>query len=144
MPSKITRREMFRRLAGAAGLLAQGRLPLALSSESASVKSKLPDKSETAPTSPVAILRCESFEPELFRKKLDALLDQIGGIQKLVHNKTVTVKINMTGMTWDPVFGLPPYETSGPPQAERSSRSVKPGGKVSVWLPASRLNPPKE
>jgi len=102
---------MLKRLVGAAGLLAQGRLPLALSSESAPGARKLPDKSETAPSSPVAMQRCESFEPQLFRRKLDAVLDLIGGVQKLVRNKTVTVKVNLTGMSWEPCFGLPAYET---------------------------------
>jgi uncharacterized protein (DUF362 family) len=59
----------------------------------------------------VAIQRCESFVPPVFRKKLDAALDLIGGIGSLVRGKTVTIKINMTGMRWDPCCGLPAEET---------------------------------
>jgi uncharacterized protein (DUF362 family) len=59
----------------------------------------------------VAIQRCESFEPQVFRKKLDAALDLLGGIGSLVRGKTVTVKINLTGMSWDPCCGLPAQET---------------------------------
>ena len=60
---------------------------------------------------PVGIQRCESFEPQLLRRKLDALLDSIGGVKKLVENKTVTIKINLTGLQWRPFGGMPAYET---------------------------------
>jgi uncharacterized protein (DUF362 family) len=102
---------MLMRTVGTAGLLASGRLPVNLSAESASQTPQSPDKSGRAPGSPVGILRCESFGPQLFRKKLDAMLDLIGGIGKLVRNKTVTIKINLTGMSWKPCCGLPASET---------------------------------
>jgi len=110
MPSNITRREMLARIAGTAGLLAGGKLST-LSAKPALAAAQKPDKSKDAPTSPVAIQRCESFEPQLLRRKLDAALELIGGIGKLVRNKTVTVKINLTGMRWDPCCGLPASET---------------------------------
>lgn len=40
---------------------------------------KLPDRSAEAPSAPVGIQRCESFEPQLLRRKMDALFDSIGG-----------------------------------------------------------------
>ena len=49
--------------------------------------------------------------PRPLRQAFDKALDLIGGIKTLVQNKTVTVKLNLTGMTWDPVFGLPAQET---------------------------------
>ena len=111
MSSEITRREMLARTVGAAGTLASGELCAVLAAESAPAARQLPDKSAQAPSSPVAIQRCESFEPQLLRRKYDALLDSIGGIGKLVHNKTVTIKVNLTGMSWEPCGGLPAQDS---------------------------------
>src|SRR5437588_5029539 len=58
-----------------------------------------------APTAPVAIARCASYEEDL-AAKLGSMFDQLGGIEKLVRNKTVTIKINMTGATGMRVQGL--------------------------------------
>ncbi len=111
MSHEITRRDMMRRALGTAGLAAS--LPLVAERSRGSVLAAAPsaDKSSTAPSSPVAIQRCESFEPQVFRKKLDAVLDLLGGISGLVRGKTVTIKINLTGMSWDPCCGLPAQET---------------------------------
>jgi uncharacterized protein (DUF362 family) len=49
-----------------------------------------------APAKPVAIGKCASYDEDV-TAKLAALFDQLGGIDKLVRNKTVTVKVNMTG-----------------------------------------------
>jgi uncharacterized protein (DUF362 family) len=111
MSHEITRRQMLMRTVGTAGLLVSGSLPVALSGESTSQTQQSPDKSEHAPSSPVAILRCGSFEPQSFREKLDGVLNLIGGIKKLVYNKTVTIKINLTGMSWKACCGLPASET---------------------------------
>jgi uncharacterized protein (DUF362 family) len=111
MSHEITRRDMMRRALGTAGLAAGLPLIATRSSHSARAASPAADKSSTAPSSPVAIQRCESFEPQVFRKKLDAALDLLGGIGGLVRGKTVTIKINMTGMSWDPCCGLPAQET---------------------------------
>ena len=111
MPSNISRREMLLRTVGTAGLLAGDRLTMAFSSKTASAAQQQPDKSEQAPSSPVAIQHCESFEPQVFRQKLDAVLDLIGGIGKLVRNKTVTIKLNLTGMSWKDCCGLRAYES---------------------------------
>src|SRR5208283_2785639 len=46
---------------------------------------------------PVAIERCRSYEPAVLREKLDAALNLIGGLKKLVNNKTVSIKVNVTG-----------------------------------------------
>jgi uncharacterized protein (DUF362 family) len=59
---------------------------------------------------PVAIQRCDSYELSLVRRKLDAALGLIGGIDKLVRNKTVTVKLNLTGEIRQ-LCGLPACRT---------------------------------
>lgn len=111
MPSEINRRAMLARGLGTAGLLAAGGLPATMTPQQARAAEKRPDRSKDAPTAPVAIQRCESFEPQPFRKRLDAALDLIGGIDKMVRNKTVTIKVNLTGMQWRPFGGMPAYES---------------------------------
>ena len=111
MPHEISRRDMMRRVVGTAGLAAGLHLINVPSSDAASAAPSAAERSRSAPSSSVAIQRCESFEPQLFRRKLDAALDLIGGIGNLVRGKTVTIKINLTGMTWDPCCGLPAQET---------------------------------
>ena len=63
-----------------------------------------------APAAPVAIERCRSYDPAALREKLDAALNLIGGLKKLVGNKTVSIKINVTGGP-DKLAGLPGYRT---------------------------------
>jgi uncharacterized protein (DUF362 family) len=79
--------------------------------EESSARPRVPDRSAEAPTAPVSILRCESYEPAVFRAALAKSFDLLGGIGSLVRNKTVTVKLNLTGLSWNPVFNLPAQET---------------------------------
>ncbi len=50
----------------------------------------------TAPAAPVAIARCLSYQEDL-TSILAAMFDQIGGLERIVRNKTVTLKLNLTG-----------------------------------------------
>jgi uncharacterized protein (DUF362 family) len=111
MAHEITRRDMLRGTLGTAPLAAGLRIIAARSGYAAGATSSSAARPVTAPTSPVAIQRCESFAPQIFRRQLDAALDLIGGIGGLVRGKTVTIKINLTGMRWDPCCGLPAQET---------------------------------
>jgi uncharacterized protein (DUF362 family) len=49
-----------------------------------------------APAAPVAIAKCATYEEDV-TAKMAAMFDQLGGLEKLVRNKTVTIKVNMTG-----------------------------------------------
>jgi uncharacterized protein (DUF362 family) len=49
-----------------------------------------------APAAPVSIARCASYDEDV-TAKLNTMFDQLGGLDKLVRNKTVAIKINMTG-----------------------------------------------
>jgi uncharacterized protein (DUF362 family) len=49
-----------------------------------------------APSTPVAVARCRSYEEDLVAI-LATMFDQIGGLPRLVANKTVTLKLNLTG-----------------------------------------------
>ena len=110
MACPMNRRQALKRgLCAASAITGATVLPLGnQESEAAPLRKSLADK---APTAPVAIEPCRTFDPQELRKTYDAAFDRIGGIKKLVENKTVTIKINTTGLKWDPVFGYPAYET---------------------------------
>ena len=110
MSCEITRREALARSLGTGGMIAGG-LGAVLGSKSSQAAPQPADRSADAPTSPVALARCESFEPQLVRRKFNEVLDLIGGIDNLVRNKTVTVKVNLTGLAWKPFGGMPAYES---------------------------------
>ncbi|NQU20812.1 MAG: DUF362 domain-containing protein [Candidatus Nealsonbacteria bacterium] len=111
MSTKISRREMLTCSLASAGLLAGHRVP----GRAAEPEPKRPpraDRSGDAPSLPVAVKRCESYEPRLLRQTIDEAVDLIGGIRKLVVNKTVTIKLNVTGgPTNGDLGGLPAYRT---------------------------------
>jgi len=109
MPAEFSRREMLISSLSAAGALAAGGVGRALAAGPAGVPA-FADRSRTAPSLPVAIQRCPSYEPQLVRAAVDNAFDFIGGIRKLVSNKTVTVKINVTGGP-STLAGLPGYRT---------------------------------
>ena len=48
------------------------------------------------PAAPVGIAKCAAYDEDV-TAKMGALFDQLGGLEKLVRNKTVTIKVNMTG-----------------------------------------------
>jgi uncharacterized protein (DUF362 family) len=49
-----------------------------------------------APTAPVSIAKCNSYEGDLVAT-LSTMYDQLGGLDRIVRNKTVTIKLNLTG-----------------------------------------------
>ncbi len=90
--STLSRREWLARSAGVLGLWAAGGWPSLLRAEEVPQPANLPRRAGLAPSRPVAIQRCLSYEPAVVREKMDAAL---GGIGHLVRDKTVTVKVNM-------------------------------------------------
>src|SRR5688572_18366267 len=63
-----------------------------------------------APAAPVSIAKCGSYDEDL-TAKLGAMFTQLGGVEGLVRNKTVTVKVNMTGSPGQRVQGRAPAIT---------------------------------
>lgn len=59
-----------------------------------------------APNAPVSIVRARSYQEDLVAP-MAAMFDQIGGIEKLVRNKTVTIKLNLTGSPGLKFKGMP-------------------------------------
>lgn len=53
-------------------------------------------RAANAPAAPVAIAKCKTYGAELL-PTLAKMFDQIGGLGRLVSNKTVVIKVNMTG-----------------------------------------------
>jgi uncharacterized protein (DUF362 family) len=53
-------------------------------------------KAERAPAPPVSIAKCNSYDDDLV-SAINTMFDQIGGAGRLVANKTVTIKLNLTG-----------------------------------------------
>src|SRR5579871_1784518 len=53
-------------------------------------------RAKEAPTAPVSIARCRTYDGDL-TETLSTMFDQIGGLGRIVKNKTVTIKVNLTG-----------------------------------------------
>jgi len=65
----------------------------------------------SAPTAPVSVARCKTYQPKELLPVMARMFDQLGGIGRLVKGKTVAVKINLTGMPDFRLGGLPLAET---------------------------------
>ena len=63
-----------------------------------------------APAAPVSIAKCASYDEDV-TAKLATMFDQLGGLERVVKNKTVTVKLNMTGAPGQRFQGLAPAIT---------------------------------
>jgi uncharacterized protein (DUF362 family) len=69
-----------------------------------------PGPEDAAPAAPVAIAKCASYDEEV-TARLATMFDQLGGLDRIVRGKTVTVKLNMTGSPGLRVDGRPPGVT---------------------------------
>lgn len=65
----------------------------------------------TAPTAPVALARCDNYDLPQLTQQMGVMLDQVGGLKKLVSGKTVAVKVNLTGSPINRALGLPAGRT---------------------------------
>ena len=59
-----------------------------------------------APTAPLSIAKCSSYDADL-PALLSTMFDQLGGLGRIVRNKTITIKLNPTGS--------PNYRVQGKP-----------------------------
>ena len=53
--------------------------------------------SVSAPTAPVAVGKCTSYQPSELLPVLEDMFDKLGGLGKLVKGKTVAIKLNFNG-----------------------------------------------
>ncbi len=54
-------------------------------------------RAAAAPTAPVAIARCRTYNNTELLAALNTTFDQLGGLGRIVKGKTVAIKINLTG-----------------------------------------------
>ena len=57
---------------------------------------KVAKASPDGPTAPVAIAKCASYDGDV-TATLATMFDQVGGLERIVKGKTVTIKLNLTG-----------------------------------------------
>ncbi len=98
LPLSCSRRDFIRRSAAFA----------ALASASPSFAAAL--SPEIRSNAKVAIVGCKTYGAEV-KPALKQCFDLIGGIQTLIKNKTVTVKLNLTGTNFGLFLGRPVGET---------------------------------
>ena len=55
---------------------------------------------DTAPAGRVAVGVCHQYGPGVI-STLATMFDQLGGLQKIVGGKTVAIKLNLTGVSYD-------------------------------------------
>jgi uncharacterized protein (DUF362 family) len=53
-------------------------------------------QTKSLPTAPVSVRKCDSYSED-FLEIFSKMFDELGGLPKLVRNKTVTIKLNLTG-----------------------------------------------
>lgn len=64
-----------------------------------------------APSARTAIARCRTYDSSEVLAAMSTMCDQIGGLGRLVANRTVTIKVNLTGPSSDRVRGRLPGST---------------------------------
>src|ERR1700693_25061 len=108
----LSRRKFLRRglVLAAGGPLALEVLPPSLLAAQlpAAAASGSPPSARSRAQVPLA--SCRSYGPEV-REALAKCFDLLGGVGSLVKNKTVTVKLNLTGTDFAPFLGRPVGET---------------------------------
>jgi uncharacterized protein (DUF362 family) len=65
---------------------------------------------DKAPAKPVAIARCRTYSIDPVLRRLETMIDQLGGLGRLA-GKTVAVKVNLTGNPRQQALGLPAGRT---------------------------------
>ncbi len=69
-----------------------------------------PSPADSAKAAPVAIAKCASYNEDV-TARLATMFDQLGGLDRIVRGKTVTIKLNMTGSPGLRVDGRAPGVT---------------------------------
>jgi uncharacterized protein (DUF362 family) len=64
-----------------------------------------------APTAPVAVSRCRTYDSAELVPALQTMFDELGGLGRLVKGKTVAIKINLTGAPTYRIGHLPLEDT---------------------------------
>jgi uncharacterized protein (DUF362 family) len=67
---------------------------------------------QTAPSAPVALARCDSYDRTILLSKMNRMFDQLGGLGRIVNGKTVAIKVNLTGTANSRLGYLPIEDTT--------------------------------
>ncbi|MCX8107671.1 MAG: hypothetical protein N3G20_02590, partial [Verrucomicrobiae bacterium] len=94
----MTRREFVAGLIAGAGFLGASGFSVA-------------DDGSSAPAGPVGIGLCKSYEYRAVRRVLRKVLSQLGGVDRLVRGKHVTVKVNLVNTSREDIGGVPVWLT---------------------------------
>jgi uncharacterized protein (DUF362 family) len=143
MPRGITRRDVLVGGLGIAGLAAASRLTSCAEAAAPVPAPVAPaDRAATAPVSPVAIQRCESYDPAVVGARFKAALDSLGGLGETVRGKTVTLKINLTGAA-QKVFNKSASETyqTHPAVVQATVAALAAAGAVRITVVESCVYP---
>src|ERR1035437_6207410 len=54
-------------------------------------------RAAAAPTAPVSVAKCQTYNPAELVPALERMFDQLGGLGRLVKGTTVAIKVNLTG-----------------------------------------------
>jgi uncharacterized protein (DUF362 family) len=79
--------------------------------QAAAAAAAVPLARAAAPTSPVAVAQCRTYNPTELVPTMSRLFDQLGGLGRLVAGKTVGIKVNLTGAPTYRVGHLPLEDT---------------------------------
>jgi uncharacterized protein (DUF362 family) len=71
-------------------------------------------RAANAPTAPVVIARCKSYQPSQLTPVLEGMFDKLGGLGRLVKGKTVAIKLNFNGGSTVRLGFLPLGDTHWP------------------------------
>jgi uncharacterized protein (DUF362 family) len=94
------------------------------------------------PTAPVSAAKCLTYSSDVL-STLEAMFDQLGGLQRVVKGKTVAVKLNLTGRATDRVKGLPVEQThwAHPQVVGATVHLLGKAGARRIRLPESTMAP---
>jgi len=68
-------------------------------------------RAAVAPTAPVSVARCLTYDAAELLAAMEKMFDRIGGLKSLVNGKTVGIKVNLTGGPESRVNGQPVGDT---------------------------------
>jgi len=89
----------------------------------------------------VAIASCKTYVPQEVRAAYDQCFDLLGGVCPLVKNKTVTIKVNLTGTNFTPFLDRPvgeTYMTHGATAHALAAALFKAGAKRIVFVESTQ------
>lgn len=92
----LSRRDFLGGLAGIASAAAVG-----------SLGAVAPGGEKSVPRAPVSLRLCKRYEFGMVREVLGRMLDEIGGVRRLVRNRHVLVKVNLVNSSEEDLGGMP-------------------------------------